>query len=239
MIILPAMDVLNNKVVRLIQGDYNSYKIYNESINNQATFFESNSIEWIHFVDLLASKTGVIETINNLKWIKNNTNLKIQFGGGIRSIENIDILLNIGIDSIVLGTSTVNNKNLLQKLNKEYDTNKFVIAADIKDDEIYIKGWTENTGINIINHIELCNNYGFNKYLVTDINKDGMMTSPDYDIYKKIQDRFKNINLFVSGGVKDLKDLEYIKSNNYYGAIVGKAFYENKITIEEIKKIVN
>lgn len=239
MIILPAMDVLNNKVVRLIQGDYNNFKIYNDSINNQATFFDSNSIEWIHFVDLLASKTGVIETIDNLKWIKNNTNLKIQFGGGIRSIENIDILLNIGVDSIVLGTSSVNNNSLLETLNKEYDTNKFVIAADIKENEIYIKGWTVNTGINIFKHIEVCNSYGFNKYLVTDINKDGMMTSPDYDIYKKLNSHFENINLFVSGGIKDIQDLEYIKNNKYYGAIVGKAFYENKITIEEIKKIVN
>lgn len=234
MIIFPAMDIYDDKVVRLYKGDFNKLTIYNNSVIEQVEFFYKNNIKWLHIVDLVASKTGELTTINLLKWIKTNTDIKIQFGGGIRNIKIIEELICLGIDKLILGTVSLDYE-FLSKINEKFGSERFVIAADNKDDEILVKGWTGNASTNIYTHIKRCNDIGFNTFLVTDINKDGTLESPNFTSYENLQKRFPDINIIVSGGISCINDIIKIRKKKYYGVIVGKAFYNKNISIEEIQ----
>lgn len=237
MIVIPAIDIIDGNVVRLEEGKYESSKSYATSVLEQAKLYEKSGFTWIHIVDLIGSKTGDISVKNILKDIKSNTNLKIEFGGGIRSIADVENLLNIGIDRIIVGSLSIKDRKLFEKMVNQFGADKFVVAADVQNEEIKVKGWTESTDIKLSDHIIYCMNLGLTTYLITDISKDGMLQGPNFALYKKIQTSFPSLNVIVSGGISNINDIKKVKEDNYYAVVVGKAIYENKISLKELSKI--
>lgn len=235
--IIPAIDILDNKLVRLEKGDYNSSKIYSEDPVEAAKRFYNAGFNLLHIVDLSGSKTGKISVTEIIKRIKNETKLKIQFGGGIRSVADAKKLIDSGIDKLIIGSISVSDKNEFEKIVLNVGTQKIIAAVDVKDDFVMIKGWTVDSNIKINDHINYCLSFGLETFLCTDIKKDGMLTGPNINLYKKLYKDFSSIKIIASGGVSNLKDLQKLSELDLYGAVVGKAIYENKIDLKELKKI--
>ncbi len=224
MLIIPAIDILDGKLVRLEKGNYNSGKVYSDDPFSVASIFDEIGFDLIHIVDLSGSKEGKIQTIDLLKKIKSNLKIKIQFGGGIRSADDVKLLLEIQVDFLVIGSLSIINPEEYEKI-------------DSKNELVRIKGWTQNSQISVYDHIEFCFSKGTTKFLCTDITKDGMLSGPNLSLYKKIKELFPQINLIASGGISSLSDVLELKEINIYGAVIGKAIYENKIDLKELKKI--
>jgi phosphoribosylformimino-5-aminoimidazole carboxamide ribotide isomerase len=236
--IIPAIDILDNKLVRLQRGDYQSSKIYSENPVDVAKKFYEAGFEWLHIVDVSGSKSGKISTIDLLKEIKNQTRLKIQFGGGIRSLEDAKQLIN-SVDKIIIGSLSVTNKNEFEKIISEIGEQKIICAVDVKDEKVMIKGWTVDSELKLQNHIDYCSSVGIKTFLVTDISRDGMLSGPNINLYEKLKANYPALNFIASGGVSGLADLVNLKKINLYAVVVGKAIYENKITLKELKEIAS
>jgi phosphoribosylformimino-5-aminoimidazole carboxamide ribotide isomerase len=237
MVIIPAIDILGNRIVRLRKGDFNQVEYYQNTPLQQAEVYENSGFEWLHMVDLEGSKSGSISVKDTIKEIKARTRLKIEFGGGIRNINTVDELINTGVDRVIIGSMSVQNKNEFEKIAEKFGSEKIVVASDIKNELIMVKGWTEETSVSLYEHINYCLSLGLTTFLCTDISKDGMLTGTNIDLYKKILNKFQNIKLIASGGIKDIEDVRNVKNINAYGVIVGKAIYENKINLKELAEI--
>jgi len=237
MIIIPAIDILENKIVRLRKGDFNQVEFYSNSPLEQARLYESYGFKWLHLVDLNGSKTGIISVSEIILEIKSKTDLKIEFGGGIRSYDNAATLLALGVDKVIVGSLSIQDKNEFDKIIANAGADKILVAADVKDEMILIKGWTENTAISIYEHIDYCKNQGVNNFLCTDISTDGMLTGTNLKLYARLLKNYPDINLIASGGVKDINDVKALNDLNVYGVVIGKAIYENKIELKELVKI--
>ena len=236
MLIIPSIDIFNDKVVRLKRGDFNNITYYPDSPYERAKLYESLGFTLIHIVDLEGSKTGKFTALASIKEIKENTNLEIEFGGGIRSSKNVDELFSAGINYVVIGSLSIKNKNEFENIVKCNPVKKIIVAADVSNEMIRVTGWTERTEISIYSHIDYCTKLGINKYLITDISRDGMLSGTNKSLYEKISKNKPGINLIASGGIKDLEDIKNLEEINPYGVIVGKAIYENKIDLKELAK---
>lgn len=236
--IIPAIDILNNKLVRLQRGDYQSSKIYSDNPVDVAKSFDEAGFEWLHIVDLSGSMSGKISTINLLEEIKNQTQLKIQFGGGIRNLEDAKQLIKY-VDRIIIGSLSVTNKNEFEKIISEIGEEKIICAVDVKDEKVMIKGWTVNSEITLQNHIVYCNSVGIKNFLVTDIHKDGMLKGPNINLYNRLITNYPSLNFIASGGISSCDDLINLKKINTYAVVIGKAIYENKISLEELIEIAS
>lgn len=236
MIVIPAIDILDNKIVRLSKGDFNKVEFYPNSPLEQAKLYESNGFEWLHLVDLNGSRTGTISVSEIILEIKSESNLKIEFGGGIRSYDNVATLLALGIDKVIIGSLSIQNKNEFEKIISDFGADKIIVAADVKDEMIAVKGWTENTSVSIYEHIEYCKSKGLDTFLCTDISTDGMLKGTNLKLYGKLMEKYPDMNLIASGGVKDINDVNALAGLNVYGVVIGKAIYENKIELQELKK---
>lgn len=237
MIVIPAIDIIDGQVVRLEEGKYETSKSYSTSVLEQAKKYDEKGFEWVHIVDLVGSKSGEISVLEILKDIKESTKLKIEFGGGIRSLEDAELLLNSGVDRIIIGSLSIKDRLTFEKMVRTFGCDKFVVAADVQNEMIRIKGWTEETDIALDDHIRYCMSLCIRTFLVTDIAKDGKLGGPNFDLYKKLQSLFPSINLIVSGGVSNIDDVKIAENANYYATIVGKAIYENKLSLEELAEI--
>jgi len=237
MLIIPAIDLYENKIVRLRKGDFNQVTFYEQTPLAKAKEFEQHGFEWIHIVDLLGSKTGTISVEAIILEIKKDTKLKIEFGGGIRNSQMVSQLFEFGIDKIILGSISVKNKIEFETIVKNFPPQNFIIAVDALDEMLAVSGWTEATAISIYEHIEYCLQFGLTHFLCTDISKDGMLTGTNIKLYKNILTRFPNINLIASGGIKDLDDVKKVRDINPYGVVIGKAIYENKIDLKELAEL--
>jgi len=237
MLIIPAIDLYENKIVRLRKGDFNQVTFYDHTPLAQAKEFARYGFEWIHMVDLLGSKMGTISVEEVIRIVKEETNLKIEFGGGVRNSQMVSQLFEIGIDKIILGSISVNNKSEFEAIVKCFPPQNFIIAVDALDEKLAVSGWTEATAISIYEHIEYCLQFGLTHFLCTDISKDGMLTGTNVELYKNILARFSGIDLIASGGIKDLDDVKKLKEINPYGVVIGKAIYENKIDLRELAEI--
>ena len=237
MLIIPAIDLYENKIVRLRKGDFNQVTFYDHTPLAQAKEFARYGFEWIHMVDLLGSKMGTISVEEVIRIVKEETNLKIEFGGGVRNSQMVSQLFEIGIDKIILGSISVNNKSEFEAIVKCFPPQNFIIAVDALDEKLAVSGWTESTTISIYEQMEYCLQFGLTHFLCTDISKDGMLTGTNIDLYKKILAHFPTINLIASGGIKDLDDVKNVKEINPYGVVIGKAIYENKIDLRELAEI--
>ena len=238
MLAIPAIDIFNGKVARLLKGNFQEITYYDKSPLEYAQLFDSIGLEWLHIVDLAASVTGNISVGDQIKKIKFFTDLKIQFGGGIKNIFNAQKSFDSGADRIVIGSISVTDRNEFEKICDKYGTEKIVVAADINDEMIYVKGWTEKSSVTLWNHLEYCTTVGVKYFLCTDISKDGTLKGPNINLYRRILERFNQINLIASGGISCIDDMLKLNHNGVYGAVVGKAIYENKISLEELKQFV-
>ncbi|MCX6151380.1 MAG: 1-(5-phosphoribosyl)-5-[(5-phosphoribosylamino)methylideneamino]imidazole-4-carboxamide isomerase [Ignavibacteriales bacterium] len=237
MIVIPAIDIFQNKIVRLRQGEFDKIEYYPNSPLHQARIFDEFGFEWLHLVDLLGSKSGEISVKDLIGEIKSETNLKIEFGGGVRNSENVSELLSLGVDKVIIGSLSIQNKNEFVKITEKFDVEKIIVAADVKNEKVVIKGWTEQTSISIFDHIEYCKEIGVVTFLCTDISTDGMLTGANRTLYEKILKKEPGIKLIASGGIKDLQDVIAVKNTNIFGVVIGKAIYENKIDLKELVKI--
>ncbi len=237
--IIPAIDIIDGKCVRLTQGDYDQKTIYNENPLEVALMFESIGIKRLHLVDLDGAKKGSVVNLKVLDLIASKTKLKIDFGGGIKTDKDIQNVYDAGADIATIGSVAVKDKELFFSWLHKYGAAKILLGADVKNEKIAIGGWLETTDISMFDFIKENMEQGVKDIFCTDISKDGLLQGPSIELYKKIIDQFPEINLIASGGVASLNDLNELKKIGCSGAIVGKAIYEEKITIEELKKIIN
>lgn len=236
MIIIPAIDVLDGKVVRLEKGSYQSQKIYFENPFIAAKQFADNGFDLIHIVDLSGSRDGRINIFALLKKIKSELKIKIQFGGGIRTLDDVINLVDNGVDKIVIGSLSVTDKNEFEKIIEHIDSEKIISAIDTEDESIKIKGWIEATDIKISDHINYCISKGVKTFLCTDIRRDGMLKGPNIALYQKLKKQFPNAKIIASGGVSKIEDVMKLESQELYAVVIGKAVYEGKIKLTELSK---
>ena len=237
--IIPAIDIIDWKCVRLEQGVYSAKTIYNENPLEVAKQFENSGISHLHLVDLDGAKSGNIINWKVLNLIASNTNLIIDFGGGVKSDKDIEIAFENGANQITAGSIAVKNKNNVIDWIKKYGNDKIILGADVKSDKIAISGWQETSNINIIDFIRNYKKEGIKHVICTDISKDGMLQGTSIDLYEKILLNFPDIKLVASGGVTNIDELDKLIEIGTYGAIIGKAIYENKITLKQLEKYVS
>jgi phosphoribosylformimino-5-aminoimidazole carboxamide ribotide isomerase len=236
MLVIPAIDIIDGKVVRLSKGAYDSVVNYSKTPSEQAKIYSELGFEWLHIVDLSGSKEGKINTLEIIDDIKNSTNLKIEFGGGIRSKEDAVLLKDHGVEGIIIGSLAISNKKEFESILDHIKSSQIIIAADVLDYKIRIKGWTEDSMVHLFDHIEYCSKLGIEDFLCTDISVDGMLTGPNIILYEEILNKYPAIKLTASGGVSSIEDILKLREMPIRGAVVGKAIYENKINLEELSK---
>ena len=234
---LPAIDILDGKCVRLTKGDFDKSKIYNESPLDQAKIFENAGFKEIHIVDLNGAKSGNRSNLSIISNIASDTGLKIQLGGGIRSIDSITEAFDLGINKIILGTSIL-NKKFAREVMQKFDPNKIIFGLDVElKNNIFClvsHGWNEVSDIDIFDFIDEIKPI---HVLVTDIAKDGMMSGPNYDLYSFLKGKFPHLKIIASGGIRDINDVQKLISIKIEHAVIGKAIYEEKIELMELLNV--
>ena len=234
MTIIPAIDIINGKCVRLTNGDYAQQKIYNDDPVKVAKQFADAGLQRLHIVDLDGAKAGRVINLAVLENIAAATNLVIDFGGGVKKITDVENILNAGASIVTIGSQAVKHPEMLEEWLMEFGADHFLIGADVLDDQIKISGWLEDGGINIFDFVGKLISLGVSNIFCTDISKDGMLAGPSIDLYKKIMEQHPEINLIASGGVSSINDLLQLKEIGCTGAIIGKAIYENLITLPDL-----
>ena len=229
--IFPAIDLYEKKAVRLYKGDYDNMTIYSDNPLEIALDFQNSGAKYIHIVDLEGAKTGDTPNLDVITNIVKNTELFVEVGGGIRSLEVIDKYINNGVDRVILGTAAVNDKELLKKAVEKHQE-KIAVGIDIKDGFVAIKGWTEKSQYNFEEFLEEMLEIGIRTFICTDISKDGAMEGTNHELYKKLSEKY-NANIIASGGVSSIDDIKKLRELNIYGAIIGKAYYIKAISLKE------
>lgn len=239
MYIIPAIDILDGKVVRLREGDYEQVTFYDVTLEEMIEKYKSNGTEFIHIIDLNGAK-GDFSNQKYLFDIINKTNIKIQYGGGVRSIDKVKELIDAGVHRIIVGTQAITNIDFLPELSrevcgKEKCQDQVVIAIDVLDEVIKYSGWMESSPIKLMDYVDKCLNLGFFRFLCTDIDKDGKLGGAGVGLYKKLLEHSPFIKLIASGGISSMKDIRGLHKIKVESCVVGKAIYEGRISVEEIK----
>jgi phosphoribosylformimino-5-aminoimidazole carboxamide ribotide isomerase len=232
--IIPAIDIIDGKCVRLTQGDYAQKTIYNENPLEVAKQFEAAGLQRLHLVDLDGAKAGTVKNWSVLESIAANTSLVIDFGGGIKTEEDLKIVFQSGAALATIGSLAVKNESLFLEWINRYGADKFLLGADVKEENIAVSGWLETTDIDIYTFLEKYISHGIRQVFCTDVSKDGKLEGPSIDLYKNIMSRFPDLQFIASGGVSSIADLAALKQIGCSGAIVGKAIYEGRIAIGDL-----
>jgi phosphoribosylformimino-5-aminoimidazole carboxamide ribotide isomerase len=235
--IIPAIDIINGKCVRLSKGDYSKQIIYYDNPMQAAKSFEDAGFHRLHIVDLDGAKAGSIKNLNVLENISANTNLKIDFGGGIKTINDLSNVFNAGASMVTLGSIAAKNPEIIEEWIMEFGPGKILIGADVLNENIKISGWLKDAGITIFEFIGKMLASGVQNIFCTDISRDGMMKGPSVELYKKLLSSFSDINLIASGGVATIEDVIVLKEIGCHGVIIGKAIYEGRIKLEDLIKL--
>ncbi len=238
MTIIPAIDIIDGKCVRLTKGDYDQQKIYNENPLEVALQFEDAGLKRLHLVDLDGAKAGKVKNWKVLEKIATKTKLVVDFSGGISSEESVIITFNSGAAYASIGSIAVKDEFTFTGWLLAFGADKFIIGADVKDEIILVKGWTEKTSINVFDLIGKYKLKGVKQFFCTDVNKDGLLQGPSTNLYKKIMNEHPSIDLIASGGITTIKDIEELREAGCSGAIIGKAIYENRISLNELKRFL-
>ena len=238
MTIIPAIDIIDGKCVRLTKGDYSQQTIYNEDPLEVAMQFEDAGLKRLHLVDLDGAKAGEVKNWKVLEKIATKTKLVIDFSGGISTQESLEITFNSGATYAAVGSIAVKDEFTFTGWLLAFGADRFIIGADVKKEIIVIKGWTETTTINLFNFIGNYKLKGVKQFFCTDVNKDGLLQGPATSLYKTIMNQHPSIDLIASGGVTTIKDIEELREAGCHGAIIGKAIYENRITLKELKRFL-
>ena len=234
--IIPAIDLIDGKCVRLEKGDYSKQKTYNQNPLEVAKSFEDHGIKHLHLVDLDGAKAQKIVNHKMLESIATQTSLQIDFGGGIKSEESLEIAFNSGANQVSIGSMAVKSPTLFFDILEKFGQEKIILSADVKDKKIAISGWLEDSNKEYLPFLEEYFDKGVKYATITDISKDGMLSGIDFGFYQEITQTVPQLNLILSGGVKDIKDIEKAIEGNYYGIIIGKAIYEGKIDLKQLEK---
>jgi phosphoribosylformimino-5-aminoimidazole carboxamide ribotide isomerase len=234
--IIPAIDIIDGKCVRLTQGDYEQKKIYNEHPLEVAREFEDAGLQRLHLVDLDGAKAGAVKNWKVLEAIAGKTSLVIDFGGGIKTEKDVNIVFDSGAALATIGSLAVKNEAEFVKWLLQFGAEKFLLGADVKEEKITVGGWLETTDITIYDFLQKYLDHGVQQVFCTDVSKDGLLAGPSVELYKKIIERFPSLHFIASGGVSNIDDLEALAEIGCSGAIVGKAIYENRISLEDLKK---
>jgi len=236
--IIPAIDIINGKCVRLTKGDYTTEIVYNKDPLEVAKQYEDHGIQYLHIVDLDGARSNKIYNYKILEKIASKTNLKIDFGGGIKSEGDVKIAFSSGADQITGGSIAIKNKALFLNWLKEYGSDKIILGADANNEKIAISGWKEESDEEVIPFIKKYQEKGIKYVISTDIAKDGMLTGPSFDLYKRILKEIPEINLIASGGISKMDELPKLAELGCEGVIIGKAIYENRISLKELENYI-
>ncbi|WP_055437260.1 1-(5-phosphoribosyl)-5-[(5-phosphoribosylamino)methylideneamino]imidazole-4-carboxamide isomerase [Lacinutrix algicola] len=236
--IIPAIDIIDGKCVRLSKGDYNTKKIYNESPLEVAKSFEGAGIQYLHVVDLDGAKAKHIINHKVLEQIATKTNLKIDFGGGLKTNEDLKIAFNSGASQITGGSIAVKNPKIFQEWLTKFGSDKIILGADCNNENIAISGWLEESDLKVIPFIQDYQTKGASYVICTDISKDGMLEGPSFELYERILKETKNLNLIASGGISTFDELPKLAELGCEGVIIGKAIYENRISLKQLENYI-
>jgi phosphoribosylformimino-5-aminoimidazole carboxamide ribotide isomerase len=236
--IIPAIDIIEGKCVRLSKGDYDTKIIYNENPLEVAKSFEAHGIEYLHLVDLDGAKSSKIVNYKILEQIANQTSLKIDFGGGLKSDDDLRIAFESGANQITGGSIAVKNRAIFEKWISEYGSEKIILGADAKDEKIAVSGWLEESNEDLVPFIQDYQTKGIQYVICTDIAKDGMLQGPSFDLYGKILEEAKGVKLIASGGISTFDELPKLAELGCEGTIIGKAIYEGRITLKQLEDFI-
>ncbi|RYM35827.1 1-(5-phosphoribosyl)-5-[(5-phosphoribosylamino)methylideneamino]imidazole-4-carboxamide isomerase [Brumimicrobium glaciale] len=236
--IIPAIDIIDGKCVRLSKGDYDTKKVYSENPLEIAKAFEDNGINFLHVVDLDGAKAQQIINHKILEQICSKTNLKIDFGGGLKSDEDLKIAFESGANQITGGSIAVKQPEVFKGWLQKYGSDKIILGADCRDRKIATNGWTESADVDVVDFILDYEKEGASYVICTDISKDGMLAGTSNELYSEIIQKSK-VKLIASGGVSCIQDLYLLHEMGCEGAIIGKAFYEGKITMKQLTEFIN
>lgn len=234
--IIPAIDLIEGKCVRLTQGDYGQKKIYNENPLEVALEFEDAGLKRLHLVDLDGAKAKKVVNWKVLEKIASKTSLHVDFGGGVQSEDDIKIVFESGAKQVTGGSVAVKQPDLFEHWLKTYGGEKIILGADAKNEKIAVSGWEEGTSIWVYDFVEEYVEKGVKYTISTDVAKDGLLQGPSFDLYKNLQDKCPDLNIIASGGIAGIEDVEKLAEMNIYGVIIGKAIYENRISLADLKR---
>ncbi len=235
--IIPAIDIIDGKCVRLSKGNYNSQITYNQNPLEVAKTYEDHGIEFLHLVDLDGAKSNHIINYSILEIIASKTNLKIDFGGGIKTENDLNLAFNSGANQVTCGSVAVKQPEIFCEWILNYGSEKIILGADVRGKYVATDGWINTSNQSIFDFINFYKNKGIETVTCTDISKDGMLEGPSFKLYSKIIDAY-NINLVASGGVSEYDDILKLDDMGCYGIIIGKAIYENKISLKQLENFI-
>lgn len=237
--IIPAIDLIDAKCVRLSQGDYNQKTVYNENPLEVAKMFEDAGITRLHLVDLDGAKAKHIVNYKVLETIAGKTNLVIDFGGGLKSDKDLEIAFNSGAAMVTGGSIAVKEKDTFLSWLEKFGSEKIILGADAKDGNIAVSGWLETTELAVIDFISEFHKQGISKVISTDISRDGMLSGPSFELYTDIMKTLPEVEIIASGGIATMDEILKLDEMGVPGVITGKAIYENRITLKEIEKFIS
>ncbi len=232
MIIFPAIDIKDNKCVRLLQGDFDKVNVYGNDPSLMAKKWEDKGAKFLHMVSLNGARGEGNVNDESIKKLLSTVNIPVQMGGGIRSKERVKELLDLGVNRVILGSVAIKDKELLKDLISQYKE-KIVVSVDAKNGKVAAQGWEEVSDVNSLDFCKELEEMGVKTIVYTDISKDGMMIGPNFDIYEKLS-KETNLDIIASGGVTSIEDVKKLKAMDLYGVIIGKSLYENKIDLKEV-----
>ena len=235
--IVPAIDIIDGKCVRLSKGDYNAQNTYRASPLDVALGFQDAGIRRLHLVDLDGARSKHIVNYPVLEAITNHTDLTVDFGGGIKSTSDLETALGCGAAMVTVGSTAVTDPDLMQKWIEDFGQEHIILGADARDGKISVNGWKEDSVLTLSDFIRDYMKKGITQVLCTDINRDGMLQGPAVELYRSLLKEFPGIKLIASGGVSSVQDLMDLKEAGLPSAIVGKAYYEGRITIDQLSKL--
>ncbi|MDX1937084.1 MAG: 1-(5-phosphoribosyl)-5-[(5-phosphoribosylamino)methylideneamino]imidazole-4-carboxamide isomerase [Flavihumibacter sp.] len=236
--VIPAIDIIEGKCVRLTEGDYSQKKIYNENPLEVAKEFEAAGLQRLHLVDLDGAKAGTVKNWKVLETIAGKTSLVIDFGGGLKKEEDVKVVYNSGAALATVGSLAVKNETEFVRWLQVFGAGKFLLGADVKNEKIAVGGWLETTDVWVYDFMEKYIAHGVQQIFCTDVSKDGRLEGPSVELYKNILAKFPGLHFIASGGVSKFKDLEELQAIGCSGVIVGKAIYEGRIKIADLKFFV-
>jgi len=236
--IIPAIDLIDGKCVRLTKGDYSTQKTYNEYPLEVAKAFEAHGIQYLHLVDLDGAKSKHIVNHRVLEEIATKTNLKIDFGGGLKSDEDLKIAFDCGAKQITGGSIAVKEPNVFEQWISKYGKNKIILGADVQGDRIATNGWMETSEHRLVDFISAYKSKGIEYVICTDISKDGLLSGPSFEVYQNLLKQHPEIKLIASGGISTFEELPKLADLGCEGTIIGKAIYENRISLKELENFI-
>ncbi|MET0394565.1 MAG: 1-(5-phosphoribosyl)-5-[(5-phosphoribosylamino)methylideneamino]imidazole-4-carboxamide isomerase [Chitinophagaceae bacterium] len=236
--IIPAIDIIGGKCVRLTQGDYAQTTVYNERPLEVAKQFEDAGLQRLHLVDLDGAREGAVRNWKVLETIAGKTGLVIDFGGGIKTETDVRIVFDSGAALATVGSIAVKQEDVFTGWLQSFGAGKFLLGADVRNEKLAVAGWQETTDIWIFDFIEKYIQHGIAQLFCTDVSKDGKLEGPAVDLYRNIIGKFPSLHFIASGGVSSVKDLDALAEAGCKGAIVGKAIYENRVSLDDIKKFM-